>query len=98
MIFSDFILVTGPQQILHINEENEQSCPLKNSNIDYAKFYATGGVLDKEIYVCGGSDRNTGVVPAASSCTIFSTGKDEGSIEVSYNAGNFCFKKGLFMI
>ena len=83
MTFSDFILVTGPQQILHITEGDDQSCPLKNSNIDYANFYATGGVLGKEIYVCGGSDRNDGAVPAASSCTIFPSGKGADPITVS---------------
>ena len=81
--FSDFILVTGPQQILHITEGDDQSCPLKNSNIDYANFYATGGVLDKEIYVCGGSDKNDGAVPATSSCTIFPSGKGAEPITVS---------------
>ena len=76
-------MVTGPQQILHITEGDDQSCPLKNSNIDYASFYATGGVLDKEIYVCGGSDKNDGAVPAASLCRIFPSGKGKEAIDVS---------------
>ena len=68
---SDFLLITGPKQVIHVNEDNEENCHIKNTVIDDSKYYATGDVFANELVICGGATSNQGLIPSASSCTIF---------------------------
>ena len=68
---SDFLLITGPKQVIHVTEDDEENCSIKNELIDDSKFYATGSVFDNELVICGGATSNQGLIPSTSTCTIF---------------------------
>ena len=38
-------MITGPKQVIHVTEDDEENCSIKNELIDDSKFYATGKSL-----------------------------------------------------
>ena len=70
-------MITGPKQVIHVTDDVEENCSIKNSLIDDLKYYATGGVFDNELVICGGATNNQGLIPSTSTCTIFPADAEE---------------------
>ena len=61
--------MTGKHQLIHITEDDEK-CTINNTAIDNSNWYATGGLFDRQIFICGGSPSKT-TIPSTSKCEIF---------------------------
>ena len=85
---SDYLLLTGGSrnkpEVIHITTTDPQeSCVLKRSDILDDTWYATGGIYENDIYLCGGASARAGGASSKSfKCTVYSNEKDEKPVVI----------------
>ena len=62
--------MTGKHQLIHITEDQNEKCTIKNTAIDNSNWYATGGIFDNQIFICGGTPTKA-TLPPTSKCEVF---------------------------
>ena len=87
---SDYLLLTGGSrnkpEVIHITTTDPQeSCVLERSDILDDTWYATGGIYENDIYLCGGASARPGGASSKSQekeCTVYSNEKDEKPVVI----------------